>query len=280
MSLQVKLKSRPSRNLSLALLRDAQISAIRFAADVVALNSTDSLPLPIGFEADKEEESLPMLQDLLRRLAEIKGLETPDTEYLTGRICSADDHRATLHEKAAGLWTLDAAEVAAFRDYMDAVEADVNPTGIMVGSKLIRWKKCLLNDVENPQALRRAYIRSSAFEKPDSRDSTYIRYEININSESGPETVTRFGRVHCFASYTTTSSNKHLMAYIQDIPVQFENVGMSGCHRLYSTVDPMPKEQEIQRLFFINADNISALLGLIIVEGAGYFIEKDTCFVC
>jgi hypothetical protein len=150
----------------------------------------------------------------------------------------------------------------------------------MVGHKLIRWKKCLLNDVGNPQALSRAYIRSSAFEKPDSRDSTYIRYEININPESGPETVTRFGRVHCFASYTTTGGDKHLMAYIQDIPVQFENVGTLGCHRLYSTVDLMGKEQEIQRLFFINADNIGALLGLIIVDGAGYFIEKDTCFLC
>jgi hypothetical protein len=281
----------PSRNLSLALLHDAQISAIRFAADVVSPNSADSLPQPIGFETDKEEESLPMLHELLGRLAQIKGLAMPDPEYLTSRICSADDHLATLHEKVAGLWTLDAEQLAAFRDYLDAVEADVTPAEIMAGPKLIRWKKCLLNDAGNPQALYRAYIRSSAFEKPECRDSTYIRYEINLehqsvdsDDQSEVETVTRFARVRFFASYTTAAGAKHLMAYVEDIPVVFEYVGASTSRkRLYQTKEtlnaPQKNKTKDRQMLFINADHIGALVGLVVLDGAGYFFEKDTCFV-
>jgi hypothetical protein len=274
------------------------MSAIRFAADVGSPNSADNihLLLPIGFEADKEEESLPMLHALLGRLAQIKGLATPDSAYLTSRICSADDHLATLHGKVAGLWILDAAELVAFRDYLYAVDADVPPAEIMAGPKLLRWKKCLLNDVGNPQALYRAYIRSSAFEKPECRDSTYIRYEINLthrsvdsDDQSEVETVTRFARVRFFASYMTAAGAKHLMAYVEDIPVVFEYVGASTSQkRLYRTKEAMKaphKNNTTNRqappcsMLFINADHIAALVGLVVVDGAGYFFEKDTCFL-
>jgi hypothetical protein len=187
MSSQVKLKSRPSRNLSL-VLHNAQISAIRFSADLTPPDDVQGItvsPLSgVDLEDEEEANSDPVLSNLLGRLASVKGLTDPDPAYLASRICTAEDHQATLHDNVPRLLTLDADQHNCFKDYMDSVDASLTPDERATKPKLTIWKKCLLNDPRNPEALGRAYIRSSANEKSDSRDSTYIRYEINLEHKS------------------------------------------------------------------------------------------------
>jgi hypothetical protein len=112
---------------------------------------------------------------------------------------------------------------------------------------------------------------------------------VDSDDQSEVETVTRFDGVRFFASYTTAAGAKHLMAYVEDIPVVFEYVGASTSQkRLYRTKEAMDAPQKNKTkhrqaprcsMLFINADHIEALVGLVVVDCAGYILEKDTCFL-
>jgi hypothetical protein len=263
------------------------MSAIRFAAD---LTLPDGLS-PELFPSDDDEdggEVDSILRNLLVRIAQIKGLADPNPEYIASHICTADDHQSTLHGRVQGLLTLNDSQCAMFKRYMNAVGVSLGAEEIR-GLKLTLWKKCLRNDPETPQGLCRAYIRSANYEKPGCRDSTYIRYEIMVDSESDDsqsdlDTVSRFGRVKFFCSYMNAAGAKQLMAYIQDIPVVYESIGAEGSRRLYRTKEEIGLPQKKTganhaECLFINADNIGALMGLVVINNVGYLIEKDTCFL-
>jgi hypothetical protein len=77
------------------------------------------------------------------------------------------------------------------------------------------WKKCLLNTADVQQGLFRAYIRSKNYEKPDTRDSTDIRYEM----EQKGKLIKKVGRVHYFLSHDLRDGHpvdSFLLAYVEE----------------------------------------------------------------
>jgi hypothetical protein len=81
MSSQVKLKSRPSRNLSLVLLHNAQISAIRFSADLTPPDDVQGITvspyLGLILRMKRKQSLIPSSQTSLEDLPVSKVSQTP-----------------------------------------------------------------------------------------------------------------------------------------------------------------------------------------------------------
>ena len=189
---RVKQKQQADRNLSLALLRDAQLHCLRYAVNTQ--RTTDS------HDARHCLYDEPSLDD------------SAEDDIEPGNICTSDRYMATLHSLVKEHLRLALKDTRLLRAFIaadsvgghdspnhdlqcldDAIAAAVTgirgrvPDNTPTTIDVRLWRHLAINDYAVEQQLFKAYIRCQRFERPGGRNATHVRiqYEHEGNMVGG-----------------------------------------------------------------------------------------------
>lgn len=234
---KVKLRSNPSKNLALIILRREQMNFMAYACHIMPGGSqvvryaryahlrAAYQPGATGEEEqDREPENehmefSPLWEGILANLKKVATTlssgsgfteeEEAAREARTRRTNAffSEFYRGSLHAGVAAAVELSTPQISMLRAFIHAEGFELQPNELLpnrrAGSRtrVKAWHLCRTNDTTLSQALFNTSIRSSRFQRADARDASWIRYHVTMQAGAQSRTLGMFGQVLFFFTY-------------------------------------------------------------------------------
>lgn len=261
---KVKLRSNANRNLSLAMLRTAQIYSLSLTT-CLYFKTAENTNLETGTPPDNPLYSFTW-QGILDRIQVFNGKEEePDMEAPAGT--QSPQHLATLHFRKC-IRPLTTAHSHAFFSFLDSLSIAISQPHLTLSEFQVEvWSHCRLNKLDAKRNIGSPYLRCQKYQKMVGKDSSHVRY-IYKNP--------------CFHSFSTDHQNFCFAQVLFFFSVSVETTGHGVVHLLLALINTISviehgdlfkiDRRKSRQTEVINIDCIAGLVGLVRKKDDTYIV--------